>query len=77
MASDGARSARQESTGPDGVPLEWAAPWEKPQIMEAEEKEGSRRNRQGEEEIGERGRTDERVESLGVGKTREPESTRR
>jgi len=29
-----------ESQTPDGVPLGWAAPWEKPQMMVVEEREG-------------------------------------
>jgi len=29
-----------ESQTPDGVPLGWEAPWEKPQMMAVEEREG-------------------------------------
>jgi len=29
-----------ESQTPDGVPLGWVAPWEKPQMMVVEEREG-------------------------------------
>ena len=31
-----------ESQTPDGVPLGWEAPWEKPQMMVVEEREGMR-----------------------------------
>ena len=36
-ATDGARSAAMDA---DGVPLGWAAPWENPQMMGVQEKEG-------------------------------------
>ena len=32
-----------ESQTPDGVPLGWEAPWEKPQMMVVEEREGMAR----------------------------------
>jgi len=36
-----------ESQTPDGVPLGWEAPWEKPQMMVVEEREGMMKSPRG------------------------------